>query len=77
MKTTAKPKHNVRALLAGAALLIGPLTTSCTQTIPPREYNPQVAKHLNRLSHDKPVTPVPASYDGWGYSGYWQSWGPY
>ena len=51
------------------ALLLTSLS-SCIQPPPPRTYNPQVSRHLRKLSHDTPVTPIPCTWDGWGYYGY-------
>ncbi|MCX6879264.1 MAG: hypothetical protein NTW21_36490, partial [Verrucomicrobia bacterium] len=55
--------------LATAAVLLLSLS-SCIQPPPPRAYSPQAARHLRELSHDTPVTPMPAAYGGWGYYGY-------
>jgi hypothetical protein len=63
--------------LAGFIPVIAVLTASCAQTIPPRPYDPNVARHLRNLSHDRPVTPMPCSHGGWGYYGYGHDWDPY
>lgn len=54
------------AVLALTGLLMASLT-SCVQPPPPRTYNPKVAMHLHRLSHDTPVTPIPPTCGGLGY----------
>lgn len=57
--------------------LIPVLFASCAQTIPPRTYNAQTAKHLRSLAHDAPVTPIPSSCGDWGWYGCHYSWYPY
>jgi hypothetical protein len=63
----------VRSLLAATAAVLAVCLSSCVQPPAPKTYNPAVASHLRQLSHDEPVTPIPAAYGGWGYcySPYW------
>jgi hypothetical protein len=70
MKTTAKTTSRTTrparlttlALLATAAVL-----PACVSAPPAGPYNPQLARHLYEISHEAPVTPMPAEHGGWAH----------
>lgn len=67
-------RHPIHPLLSAAGAILIASLASCVQPPAPKTYNPAMAKHLRNLTHDAPLTPIPAACGGWGYS-YSPYWG--